>query len=270
MHVGIYSGTPEERPPPFKDHFSFTNLPFMIPCKWSLHQKDQPLQDCTALLPLISVTALSLTLPPIFSTHSVSRFLIPIFHGQFPRLFWVLNDHPLCLWEKSSLDSSISALKAFVLPRQDWHPSSHSCCYLPLPFAQTRLTSFLPLMLLPSSALCPDSLSNIFVNCLLCIPPSRCPCGWVSLEWPLWTRFCTFEILSLSNYYDYYHFSLKLLGSSYWAIQAGLLTPLTFARRRLSPCAAFTSGAYFLHNGRRLQWICEFYTANFKGIFRGP
>ena len=38
--------------------------------------------------------------------------------------------------------------------------------------------------------------------------------------------------------------------SSYWAIQAGLLTPLTFARHRLSPLAAFTSGAYFLHNGR--------------------
>ena len=37
----------------------------------------------------------------------------------------------------------------------------------------------------------------------------------------------------------------------YWAIQAGLLTPLTSARHRLSPLAAFTSGAYFLHNGRR-------------------
>ena len=37
----------------------------------------------------------------------------------------------------------------------------------------------------------------------------------------------------------------------YWAIQAGLLTPLTFARHRLNPLAAFTSGAYFLHNGRR-------------------
>ena len=53
----------------------------------------------------------------------------------------------------------------------------------------------------------------------------------------------------------------------YWAIQAGLLTPLTFARHRLSPLAAFTSGAYFLHNWRQWQWICEFYTANFKGIF---
>ena len=37
----------------------------------------------------------------------------------------------------------------------------------------------------------------------------------------------------------------------YWAIQAGLLTPLTFARHRLSPLATFTSGTYFLHNGRR-------------------
>ena len=37
----------------------------------------------------------------------------------------------------------------------------------------------------------------------------------------------------------------------YWAIQAGLLTPLTFTRHRLSPLPAFTSGAYFLHNGKR-------------------
>ena len=37
----------------------------------------------------------------------------------------------------------------------------------------------------------------------------------------------------------------------YWAVQAGLLTPLTFAQHRLSPLAAFTSGAYFFHNGRR-------------------
>ena len=46
---------------------------------------------------------------------------------------------------------------------------------------------------------------------------------------------------------------LTLVGEirRYWAIQAGLLTPLNFARHRLSPLAAFTSGAYFLHNGRR-------------------
>ena len=37
----------------------------------------------------------------------------------------------------------------------------------------------------------------------------------------------------------------------YWAIQAGLLTPLTFALHCLSPLAAFTSGSYFLHNRRR-------------------
>ena len=39
--------------------------------------------------------------------------------------------------------------------------------------------------------------------------------------------------------------------AAYWAVQAGLLTPLTFVRHRSSPLAAFTSGAYFLHNGRR-------------------
>ena len=65
-------------------------------------------------------------------------------------------------------------------------------------------------------------------------------------------------------------FLIVLYVSSYWAIQAGLLTPLTFARHRLSPLVAFTSGWYFLHNERRWQWICEFYTANFKGIFGGP
>ena len=36
-----------------------------------------------------------------------------------------------------------------------------------------------------------------------------------------------------------------------WAVQAGLLIPLTFAQHRLSPLAAFTSSAYFLHSGRR-------------------
>ena len=57
---------------------------------------------------------------------------------------------------------------------------------------------------------------------------------------------------------------------SYWAVQVKLLTPLTFTRHHLSPLAAFTSGAYFLHNGMRWQRICDFYTANFKGIFGGP
>ena len=37
----------------------------------------------------------------------------------------------------------------------------------------------------------------------------------------------------------------------YCAVQAGLLTPLAFARHRLSPLAAFASGAYFLHSARR-------------------
>ena len=56
----------------------------------------------------------------------------------------------------------------------------------------------------------------------------------------------------------------------YWVIQVRLLTPVTFAQHRLSALAAFTSGAYFLHNGRHWQWICEFYIANFKDIFSGP
>ena len=59
-------------------------------------------------------------------------------------------------------------------------------------------------------------------------------------------------------------------GSLYWVVQVGLLTPLTFALHRLSSLAAFTSCAYFLHNGRQWLWICKFYTANFKDIFGGP
>ena len=58
-----------------------------------------------------------------------------------------------------------------------------------------------------------------------------------------------------------------LLGGS-----GGVVKSLDFCPESLksSPLAAFTSGAYFLHNGRRWQWICEFYTANFKDIFLGP
>ena len=54
-----------------------------------------------------------------------------------------------------------------------------------------------------------------------------------------------------------------------WAVQSGLLTPLTFTQHRLSPSAAFTSGVSFLHNGKRWQWICKVYTANLEGIFEG-
>ena len=34
----------------------------------------------------------------------------------------------------------------------------------------------------------------------------------------------------------------------YWAVLAGLLTPLSFAWHRLSPLAAFTSSVYFVHS----------------------
>ena len=54
-----------------------------------------------------------------------------------------------------------------------------------------------------------------------------------------------------------------------WAVQAGLLTPLTFTWHHLSPVATFTSGVYFLHNGRQWLWIREVYSAKFKGIFEG-
>ena len=42
----------------------------------------------------------------------------------------------------------------------------------------------------------------------------------------------------------------------YWVVQAGL-SPLTFIWHRLSPLDVLTSSAYFLHNGRRWQWILK-------------
>ena len=41
----------------------------------------------------------------------------------------------------------------------------------------------------------------------------------------------------------------SILCHCYWAIQAGLLTPLTFARHCLSPLAAFTFSVYFTMEG---------------------
>ena len=53
----------------------------------------------------------------------------------------------------------------------------------------------------------------------------------------------------------------------YWAIQAGLLTPLNFARHRLSPLAAFTSGAYFLHKGSGDSEFANFTLPTLKAFF---
>ena len=50
----------------------------------------------------------------------------------------------------------------------------------------------------------------------------------------------------------------------------GLLTPLTFARHRLSPLAAFTSGAYFMPQWKAVTVNLRIYTAKIKGIFGGP
>jgi len=44
----------------------------------------------------------------------------------------------------------------------------------------------------------------------------------------------------------YRDFGRRQYLTRYWTVQAGLLTPLTSAWHRLSPLAAFTSGAYFL------------------------
>ena len=58
--------------------------------------------------------------------------------------------------------------------------------------------------------------------------------------------------------------SSTLLGGS-----GAIVNSLDFAWHCLNLLAAFTSSAYFLHNGRQWQWICEFYIANFKDIFGG-
>ena len=60
------------------------------------------------------------------------------------------------------------------------------------------------------------------------------PIVYCTIDFTVFTRVCCFAV-----------------NDGYWAIQAGLLTPLTFARHHLSPLAAFTSGAYFLDNGRQ-------------------
>ena len=51
-------------------------------------------------------------------------------------------------------------------------------------------------------------------------------------------------------------------------VQVGLLTPLTFIWHRLNPLAVFTSGAYFLHNGRRWQWICKVTVPTLKACLK--
>ena len=53
----------------------------------------------------------------------------------------------------------------------------------------------------------------------------------------------------------------------YRAIQAGLLTPLTFARHRLSPLAAFTSGAYFLQMEGSNSEFANFILPTLKAFF---
>ena len=54
----------------------------------------------------------------------------------------------------------------------------------------------------------------------------------------------------MNKVYCYCCYLLPIFVTAHWAVQAGLLTPLTFARDLLSFLVAFTSGAYFLHSGR--------------------
>ena len=70
--------------------------------------------------------------------------------------------------------------------------------------------------------------------------------------------YCTYSIYIIFIFIEFFIYRsfvsvllLLLQNALYWEVWAGLLTPLNFTRHRLSPLAAFTSGAYFLHNGRR-------------------
>ena len=63
-----------------------------------------------------------------------------------------------------------------------------------------------------------------------------------TLAWSeIFSLCCTVCLVHPGHTHTHTHSTL-----AFWAIQAGLLTPLTFVRHRLSPLAAFTSGAYFL------------------------
>jgi len=70
----------------------------------------------------------------------------------------------------------------------------------------------------------------------------------VSMFHRVFSPSCLYSTMRM--FHGVYISTMSLFYRVYWAVQAGLLTPLTFARHHLSPLAAFTSGAYFLLNGR--------------------
>ena len=109
-------------------------------------------------------------------------------------------------------------------------------------------------------------IKNIYVLCgfvsswygkKLCSVPFPFVLVWLGFAWFLALSVCLsrgFRFVCLLCLMEYVVSSFRccsMMALRYWAVQAGLLTPLTFARHRLSPLAAFTSGAYFLHTGRR-------------------
>ena len=106
----------------------------------------------------------------------------------------------------------------------------------------------------PNCCVVSGKIRPVFSDCVLMYKIER------QLEFPA----------GMNKVYCYCCYLLSIFVTAHWAVQAGLLTPLTFARDLLSFLVAFTSGAYFLHSGRWWQRICEFYTANFKDIFWGP
>ena len=93
------------------------------------------------------------------------------------------------------------------------------------------------------------------VHGLLCIYLCMPTCSWFALYAPLYAHlFMVCFVCTRMRMYTYARMNRPrhIHGLSlYWGVQAGLLTPLTFSRHRLSPLTAFTSGAYFLHNGKR-------------------
>ena len=105
---------------------------------------------------------------------------------------------------------------------------------------------------------------------------SKCMDIW-KLRWQIFTamNMSSFELtFALRDHTTYINNHTNCCGLFlltalfYWAILAGLLT-LDFCPALHKSLGCFYFRCVLLHNGRRWQWICEFYTDNFKDIFGG-
>ena len=183
----------------------------------------------------------------------ILRYSFPVFRcliWGFRRLSWVCKPSwfwcvQMFYWGFQTL--VLDVLKVFVLCVQMFGVYQECCSLSPLLSCWPvwrHCSSGLSSKRIPSSTEVrhPPSLIDVITVHIL-MTSARVTC--------MYDRVCArieLQLTTQTRSYEWYN---------YWAIQTGLLTPLTFARHRLSPLAAFTSGAYFLHNGRRWQWIWQ-------------